>query len=90
MPASYQRAVGCCSICRKPINGECLVKGFELICLECDNDFYTAHLDRFGEEDSIYIPVRTCKYCGEEFDNVGDFLAHCRTHKRQERRAVDE
>lgn len=78
MPASYQNVVGCCTICRKPINGECLVKGFELICPECDDDFYQAHLVKFSS-----APVRTCGQCGKEFDNVGDFLAHCRTHKRK-------
>ena len=36
-----------------------------------------------SETASTIKPVRTCKTCGAEFDNVGEFLKHMKEHKKE-------
>lgn len=37
-----------------------------------------------SETASDIKPIRTCKTCGAEFDNVGEFLKHMREHKKED------
>jgi len=80
---------GACLLCREFIRGKAVMIGFDGLCFDCVRDvvevvkpYLEETTEEIGEEeedlevDKEGEVVRVCKKCGEEFANIGKFLAH--------------
>lgn len=73
-----------CALCRQWVGRGIAMDTFNVVCMDCA-DAITKCVKVDSDADSAEAESEfVCSKCGEVFTNRGKYLAHCKTHKKEE------